>query len=455
MFQPFQKTNRSAFLNFLRSKYEMYTGKLHVQSYPYYLTLEPSDKCQLRCPTCVTGIENESRIRHGDNPFIARDNRYKLSHDLLDALLDEMGEYIFLIVFYNFGEPLLHKDLPNIIRKVKAYNIETDINTNLSLPLSDERIEDLLTSGIDYISASIDGFSQETYQIHRVGGDFELAKSNLEKLAKARDRLKLKTIITFNFLVFSHNEHEVSAAQQYSKELGIHFNGREAFIHDPTWLPSHRKHEAPLPVPEEAQLPPEFSYRDHGKTLAWSPLPRVQESKPPRCSWHYGYTAISAGGQVTPCCAVPNQKNDFGTFGTQSFSAIWNNSYFRKSRSDFSPEELPELTHLETVCTQCPVDKFIHHMYSLHDFRVIAQFNQVLGDLDPVLKQAFELLCQSRYKTSIQELFPDGAFQVPARLFGPEEDQDIAKFVQFYEKAWAQEDPDTTLATSISNSLSY
>ena len=112
-----------------------------------------------------------------------------LISDLFDALLDELGEYLFLIMFYNYGEPLLNKNLPDFIRKAAARNIETEVHTNLSLPLSDQQVEELLGSGLNYLNASIDGFSQETYQIHRVGGNLDLVKRNLERLVATRDRL--------------------------------------------------------------------------------------------------------------------------------------------------------------------------------------------------------------------------------------------------------------------------
>jgi MoaA/NifB/PqqE/SkfB family radical SAM enzyme len=433
---PFRKTNRSAFTNFLQSKYEMYTGEATVRSYPYYLTLEPSDKCQLRCPTCVTGIENEMRSRR-ELPVIFRANRASLTLDLLDALLAELGDYLFLIVFYNFGEPLLNKNLPALIRMANLRQIETDINTNLSLPLSDESIDELLDSGLDYLYASIDGFSQETYEVHRVGGRFDLVKENLERIAAARDRLGAKTCITYNFLVFSFNEHEVPAAQRYCENLGIHFNRRDAFIHDPKWLPSYRKKEIPWTVPDDVALPAQFSHEKDGVKIAWSPLPPPQASAPPRCSWHYGYSAVSAGGRVAPCCAVPGDWNDFGTVdpGRTSFGEIWNNDAFRRSRADFSGRPVDGLE--ATVCSHCPVPRFIHHMYSLHDYKVIAQARALLEGSDPTLLRAFELLCQSRYGVGLQDLLPEGCDR-PERFLGTEEEGAVRSFVDFYREHLAR-----------------
>ena len=432
----FRKTSRTALANFLHSKYEMYTGAVSVRAYPYYLTLEASDKCQLRCPTCVTGIENELRAR-GDRSTVFRTRRTALSHPLFDALLAEIGEYLYLIVFYNFGEPLLHKDLPGLIRKAKAHQIETDINTNLSMPLSDERIEELLTSGLDYLCASVDGFSQETYQRHRVGGDLELVKRNLERIVACRDQLGLHTSITFNFLVFSFNEHEIPAARRYCEELGIHFNQRDAFIHDPNWLPSYRRQEKPWIVPEDVALPPGFRH-DVGKAnIAWSPLPEPKAG-PPRCAWHYGHTAISAGGKVSPCCAVPGEKNDFGHIvpGSATFADVWNNGQYRRSRADFAGRATDELA--DTVCTRCPVPRFIHHMYSLHDYKVIAQAARVLAPSDP-LARGFELFSRSRYGVSVRELFPNGRFGTPQNFFGTEDERDIAAFVDYYRASLASQ----------------
>ncbi len=355
-----------------------------------------------------------------------------LTPDLFDALLDELGEYLFLIMFYNYGEPLLNKNLPNFIRKAKALNIETEIHTNLSLPLSDQHIEDLLSSGLDRLHASIDGFSQETYQIHRVGGNFELVRSNLERLLKARDELGLKTDITYNFLVFSFNEHEIPAAKRYCEELGISFNQREAFIDNPDWLPSYRKNQKPWAVPKEARKKKE-------DTLGWSPpVPQIQESNfPSSCGWHYGYSVVTAGGPVSPCCAVAKETYDFGTVipGRVSFAEIWNNDLYRKSRADFAHKEITGLDKVETVCTRCPYPRFIHHLYSLHDAKVIMQFYSVFKGSEPILEQAFDLLSTIRYGLSMPALCRRGIIFPPPQLFvGNENKKDTATFADFFEK---------------------
>lgn len=374
----FQKSNQSAYVNFLRAKYDAWTGKVLVKSYPYIIGIDPSSFCQLRCPLCPTGVENESR-RSGQRVSFRK--RTMLTADLFDALLDELGEYLFLIMFYNWGEPLLNKQLPDFIRKAKAYDIYTEIHTNLSLRLGDEYIEALLRSGIDDIAASLDGFSATSYQTYRRGGNYELAQANIERFARARDQLGLKTNIIWNFLVFSFNEHEIEAARQHCNRLGIIFNRREAFIADPDWLPSYRRGEAkPATAPPPASAEP-------------SPCPK-RPQKPIPCAWHYNYSMINADGSVSPCCAPWEQSHDFGIVapGRSSFADVWNNDLYRKSRAAFAGKQVAGLDDVDTLCLHCPYGQKIQNLYSGNDLEVRRRFAEVFKDSDPWLERAFGLL---------------------------------------------------------------
>ena len=406
----FQKTNRTAFLNFLRAKYEAWTGAVEVKSYPHYLLVDPSTICQLRCPTCPTGQENESR-KLGTN--VTFRNRTMLAVDLFDELLHELGDYLFQITLYNWGEPLLNKKLPDLIRKAHALNIYTEIHTNLSLPLSDRFIDELLGSGLGSISASIDGFSQETYQTYRRGGNFELARGNLERLIKARDRLGLKTDIIWNFLVFSFNEHEIPATQKFCRELGIPFNKREAFITNPDWLPSYRKHEANL---QTLKVIPSNTAQESAPAKP-QPLPQKSRNILP-CAWHYNYSVVNADGSVSPCCAPWEQKFDFGVVkpGLESFADIWNNDLYRRSRGAFAGKEVEGLSQVDTLCVKCPYGDGIQNLYSGLDVHVIHQFRKAFKGSDPFLNVAFDLLNdKKRFVEFFREnLIDDFSQEIPA-----------------------------------------
>ena len=396
----FHQANSTAYLNFLHAQFERRAGKVAVSSRPYIMGIESSSHCQLRCPMCPTGIENEAR-RSGE-PVRYR-SRAHLDEAVFDTLLSELGEFLFLIMFYNWGEPLLNKNLPSLIRRARSQKIATEIHTNLSLQLSDERIEDLLTSGIDNIEASLDGFSQESYATYRRGGDFELVKSNIVRLAKARDRLGLDTTIIWNFLVFSWNEHEIALTKSFCEPRGIIFNQREAFVQDPDWLPSYRRQEAehaPSPEPVSAPLATETMEAEG------TPTPPAQAS----CGWHYGYTMVNSNGSISPCCAPWEDRHDFGRVepGAATFADIWNNGRYLKARGVFSGKKGTSLPKVETLCDQCPYDRSIQNLYSPLDKIVVEQFHRLRGS-DWTLKRAFSLLNDpKKFVDFCQHHFDDG-----------------------------------------------
>jgi MoaA/NifB/PqqE/SkfB family radical SAM enzyme len=437
--RPFRKKNRSAFLNFIRAKYEMYTGAVQLQSLPYLITTDPSDRCQLRCGSCPTGVENEMRLKQPGAGPIFRTNRAILSSELFDAVMDEMGEYCFHLLLFDFGEPLLNVRLAEFIAKANARDIVTDVNTNLSLKLSDRRIDELLLSGLDYLNVSIDGFSQETYVQHRVGGDFALVINNLERFIAARARLGVDTAIYYNFLVFGFNEHEVPAARAYCERLGIGFSPRDAFIHRQDWLPSYRKDQPGVVVPEEHQYPEEFQPRKGGVAMAWSPFLDTSSSAcPSRCSWHYCYSIITAGGPVAPCSATAADKYDFGTVvpGRVRFADVWNNKRCCAARAHWAGKPVPETAENTSLCVRCPFPRWVQHNYSLHDMMVMAQYFRVLGGRDAVLDEAFHRLATLRYGPKAQFLFRpdfDRNEWLQIQLAGGNESY-MTPFTEFYER---------------------
>jgi MoaA/NifB/PqqE/SkfB family radical SAM enzyme len=368
-------------MNFLRAKYERLTGEVLVRSYPFYMLIDPSSICGLRCPGCGTGLDNAAKR----SDLARRPLRKKalMSVDLFDALIEEMGEYLFRVFFYNWGEPLLNNNLPYFIKRAKELDIYTDINTNLSLKLSDEAVEELLLSGIDEIAASIDGFSQETYGIYRVGGSYELAKNNLERLVAFRDKLGLDTRIVWNFLVFSFNEHEIETVRRYCEELGVVFVRKEGYINivkHPEWLPSYRKRE--LNGTDGDARPAGETEQAVGAASAGN-----------TCAWHYCYSGVNPDGSVSPCCAAYEQLHDFGKVepGSTSFADVWNNSFFRKARGTLASREVRGLSNIKPVCEKCSWQA-VKDQFTGYDQQVQARFWDLFSGSEPIFEKAFSLL---------------------------------------------------------------
>ena len=85
-------------------------------------------------------------------------------------------------------------------------------------------LEDLVKYQVRRITVSIDGASSETYQKYRVGGDFERVIANVRKLNEYKKAYKSEyPRLRWQFIVFDHNVHELRAAQDMAKSLGMDF----------------------------------------------------------------------------------------------------------------------------------------------------------------------------------------------------------------------------------------
>ena len=198
------------YLNFLLALLARRERAAEVFSRPFELTLDLSTRCQLSCPYCSVGNETIRRP-----PGV-------LSPELNEQVLKELGEAAFVIWYFSTGEPLLNRRVAEIFQLAQQYEIFTVISTNLSLPLSDERLDGLLRSGLGAISVSLDGASPETYARYRVGGDFDLVLHNLARLIGRKRALGLSfPLIEWRFLVFRHNQAEMKRAKIMARELGV------------------------------------------------------------------------------------------------------------------------------------------------------------------------------------------------------------------------------------------
>lgn len=392
-----RKTTRLAFENFLLAHYERAQRATQVKSRPFVLLLDPASVCQLQCPMCPTGLENAGKVGHGRTAYRPRG---LLGRALFDAVLEELGDTLFFVHLYNWGEPLLNRDLTYYIRELVRRDIAVDTNTNLSMPLTDAFIDELIDSGIDRIEASIDGFSQESYGRYRIKGRYDLARDNLVRLAAARDRLGRNTEIVWNFLVFRFNEHEIEAARSFCAEHGIIFIRREAALSEALrdeFLPTYRAGEVLEGFFEERAKP-------------FNPA-SIESRGDQSCGWHYFYSVINADGSVSPCCAPWESDWDFGFVeakGGTRFGDIWNNPAVQASRSDVAGHHLlKRLQRNGTLGTVATVDDFVRRgtlcegcqmplpmldLYSNRADVIAAHFTQTQHGNDPFLDRAFELV---------------------------------------------------------------
>jgi hypothetical protein len=179
---------------------------------PTAIGLDASSICQLRCPSCPTPSGGRKAIAPG----------FLRLRDFKGLLAANVLRHIELT---NFGEIFLNKELPRILAHAHEMGVATSAaeGTNFN-HVSDEALEAVVRYQLRELTCSIDGASQESYARYRVRGDFDRVIRNVERLnaLKARYRSALPRL-TWQFVAFGHNEHEILAARARARKLGMRF----------------------------------------------------------------------------------------------------------------------------------------------------------------------------------------------------------------------------------------
>ena len=113
-----------------------------AQMGPRVVFIEVTNRCNLLCQTCP-------------RTFFDREPLKSLTLDEFSAIAEQFPD-MQRALLHGIGEPLLNRQLPDIVRYLKARDIEVIINSNGTL-LSPEWQEKLVDSELDEYRCSIDG----------------------------------------------------------------------------------------------------------------------------------------------------------------------------------------------------------------------------------------------------------------------------------------------------------
>jgi radical SAM protein with 4Fe4S-binding SPASM domain len=271
---------------------------------PVYLTIEPTNTCDLRCPVCETG----AGILHREKGHMSLGN-FKL-------IIDKLGGHVNTLLFYFMGEPFLNKDAYDMISYASQRRIFVSTCTN------GHRVDPkaIIESGIGEISFQIGGMTQETHEIYRVRGNLKKTLDNLTATVEEKKRHpETKTKIILGFIVMKHNEHEVEDFLKLARDIGVD----QADVIAPCVRTIEQGKEF-IPQNDEYWLYDREAF-DRG-TLRPKVVPNNW------CDWLYYSTTIQWNGDVVPCCRDAQGEYIMGNIFEQDFYEIWNGEKFRKFR---------------------------------------------------------------------------------------------------------------------------
>lgn len=276
------KRTNEFYLNLIHSAFEYKAQILEPKSIPIDLYLEPSTLCNLKCPSCPTGLG-------------LQEIRERTTIEVIEMYARELGPYLLKWHLFNWGEPSIHPDFSRILEILNQYPFSLHLSTNFSIPLSEQDITQLangLRSQKLQLKIDMDGFTGDIQNMYRQGSKVDIVKENCRKLSahlSAQGQSYLRPWLSF--LKFEHNSHQEHDVRNFAETLGFAFKSYEPL--------------KPNQSPEPVSIPDALT--SFG------------------CGWLYGALTITpSGNNLQPCCGGWSRSNSIETPSSNEPSEILN-----------------------------------------------------------------------------------------------------------------------------------
>jgi len=290
-----------------------FSGYLN-ESFPSQINLDVTMFCNLRCIHCpyesVTHPMGKSRVN--------------MPVELHSRIIDEIasaGKGITRYLRYTGdGEPLIHPKLSSMISYARqALNLPINLTTNGSF-LTDQKFEELSSSGVNVFDVSIDAATEETYSKIRIGGNFSEVTSNTLNAVK-RAKLIQGVSVVVSFVKQDLNHHEVQQFTDFWKSAGV----KDVVIRN--------GHSAAGAIKSRA-------------IELWENAPKPRTA----CLYPWERLVVKADGEITYCPADWHHIAGVGNLKESSIAKVWSSDALKELRKDHVENSLSE----DSFCGKCP-----------------------------------------------------------------------------------------------------
>lgn len=256
-------------------------------------------------------------------------------------LLDQAAELGTIEVGFSGGEPLLRKDIWELIEYARRLHFVVKLKTS-GIYLTQGHIDFMAGLGLVWVDISLHGISPQVHDaITRVPGSFQKAMSAIRALHRAGIRVQV------NSSVLQSNFHDIPKLRQFLDDLGIG-NGLSMSI-----MPSETKGMGPQKNAMAGDAFIQTSLAMFKKDGIKPPKTDGYDLSEPLCYAGRSSMHVGPDGLVRPCVTWPVVAGDLKT---QSLRDIWFDSpVFKRIRKLFMKDRQQcRSCNLFGYCNFCP-----------------------------------------------------------------------------------------------------
>lgn len=289
-----------------RYKYEIFPVIKKISDYPPLVQIEPSSICNFRCVFCFETDKTFTDKKSG--------HMGTMKLELFKKIIDEIEGKVQFVTLASRGEPLVSKEINEMIKYTSGKFLNLKINTNASL-LTEEKIHAILSSNVKTMVFSADAADSDLYKKLRVNGSLEKTIANIKKFKEIHNKhyANNKIITRVSGVKFSKEQNF-----EEMKKLWGDLVDQVAFVDYNPWENSYEKKPNGLSTP---------------------------------CSDLWRRMFIWWDGKINPCDVDYKSKLSVGNAMNKKIDYLWNSDFYNNLRK----KHLDNKRQSISPCNACTV----------------------------------------------------------------------------------------------------
>ena len=323
-----------------------------TQRGPVCLYLEVTNRCNLLCTTCP-------------RTYVELEPPADMSWELFTTIVDQMPD-VRRAVLHGVGEPMLVKNLPQMVRYLKDRGIYTLFNTNGTL-LTEKNGRAMIDAGLDELRVSLDASNPSSYLAVRGKNYFQRILFNVRKFREIQEReghalprvsawlTGLKETIA-ELPDFVRVAADIGVKEVYLQRLVFFEDSANGLASPDQALYEQLDSAESRHIAEAEALAKSLGMSFCASGAASEPgmsLKRSNSSSPwSLCRRPWSVMYFTANGRALPCCIAPFSQRGYenytlGDATQQSLRDIWDGEAYTDFREALSSDQPPK------ACASC------------------------------------------------------------------------------------------------------
>jgi len=360
-------------------------GSIYCDFPPRRIFIEPTNACNLNCIHCVHDGKMTRPLGFMDMGLFK-----KILEDIKDW--NRTSE----ICLFQQGEPLLHKQIAEMVRLCGTeYDFFTKMNTN-GLALTRDLSEELIRNRLDYLVFSLDAITPETYMRIKRRDCFEKVMNNILDYLEIWGDLDTGYVRNYfacdiNILEEKANKHEIPMFKEILNRLPVGH------------ISVYELHNFMGAVEEANQK--------------LNNCKQVSSEEWPCCNTPWDVLGIRWNGEVVACIYDYDSRYVVGNVKEQSVWQIWNSDRMIEFRKALLDKNYKRVEKNGPLCSECTIMWMEEYHLPKDFYSEIKRMEQYLsGVVDRVAlrwERTEKLLEKHKYlkknrKVWMKELFDKG-----------------------------------------------